>query len=66
MRVSFNGKPRETKEGATLSALLEEAGVDPRRAAVALNGKVVPRGDLAATAPTDGDSIEVIEPVGGG
>jgi thiamine biosynthesis protein ThiS len=66
MRVTVNGEPREVAPGATLLDLVRESGSDPGRAAVAVNGAVVPRGELATRRPAEGDAIELIEPVGGG
>jgi thiamine biosynthesis protein ThiS len=66
MRISLNGSPRDVRDEGTLLSLLQELGIDPRRAAVALNSEVVPRGDLAARTPADGDAVEIIEAVGGG
>ena len=66
MRVTVKGEPREAASGATLLELVRETGTDPGRVAVAVNGTVVPRAELASRRPAAGDAIEIIEPVGGG
>lgn len=51
-----------------IASLLAERGVDPQRvrAAVAVNGRVVPRRVWDETRLKDGDEIEIVAPVGGG
>jgi len=50
----------------SLSALLDELGVDRRLVAVAHNDEVVPRERYDATVLRDGDRVEVVRMVGGG
>ena len=66
MKVTLNGKEREMKEGATLADLLDEVGARWESTAVALNMAVVPRGEFSRRALNEGDSVEIIEAVGGG
>jgi len=66
VHIIINGEVRDTTPGVTLLGLIESLGLDVRRIAVAVNGAVVQRGDLAVTVPADGDRIEIIEAVGGG
>lgn len=65
--VTINGTG-EHIAAASVAALLAARGIDPQRmrAAVAVNGRVVPRRAWDATALVDGDEIEIVAPVGGG
>ncbi len=67
MRVDVNGESRET-EAKSVGDLLRELGVDTGRrgSAVAVNDRVVPRGDWDATKLTEADRVEVIRAVQGG
>ena len=65
MKVVVNGKERAF-EGGSLEALIEELGAAQRRAAVLLNGEVVPAAEWASVRPSEGDRIEVVVFVGGG
>lgn len=66
MRIIVNGRPMDVEDGLALTTLLHGLVTDPARVAVALNGAVVPRGEQASRTLAPGDTIEVIEPVGGG
>jgi thiazole synthase len=68
MRIELNGQPRELHEGATLADAVRESGAEgeARGVAVALDGEVVPRGEWAATALRDGQSVEVLAAIQGG
>jgi len=66
MQVRINGKPKEVPEGLSITALLQELGLDTRYAAVALNGEVVRRADHPAVLVKEGDRIEIVHAVAGG
>jgi sulfur carrier protein len=65
--VTINGAA-ENIAVSDVAALLALRGIDAERvrAAVALNGRVVPRRAWRETAVKDGDEIEIVAPVGGG
>jgi sulfur carrier protein len=65
--VTINGEAARIAP-VSVAGLLTARGIDPERvrAAVALNGRVVPRRAWADTALTEGDEIEIVAPVGGG
>jgi sulfur carrier protein len=68
MNVTLNGESRELREGATVNDAVEASGAQPdgRGVAVAVDGEVVPRGQWAATALSDGQRVEVLQAVQGG
>ncbi len=65
MRIEVNGEAREVAAG-TISDLVVELGLDPRKVAVERNLEIVPRSLHGQTALADGDRIEVVQFVGGG
>jgi thiazole synthase len=66
--VELNGRDVELADDATVADAALAAGIDPARRgiAIALDGEVVPRGELAVTALADGQRVEVVEAIGGG
>ena len=66
MTIRVNGKPHEVEGPVTISALLAELGIDPRRVAVEHNVTVVKRDRYASTLINEGDEIEIVNFVGGG
>lgn len=64
--IQLNGDPFELAGPITVSALLATLGIDPRRVAVELNLTVLKRGAFEATTIQAGDSMEIVNFVGGG
>ena len=64
--ITLNGEPHTLDAPATITDLLAQLGIDPRRVAVERNFIVVKR-DAYGTTPVDGgDQIEIVNFVGGG
>jgi thiamine biosynthesis protein ThiS len=66
IELKVNGKLREVEQPASLLALLEQLGVDPRIVAVERNGEIVKRGRFGETPIEAGDELEIVRMVGGG
>ncbi len=66
MRITVNGEAQEHDEATTLAQLLEAMSLEPRRVAVELNRRIVPRARYAATQLADADCLEIVTLVGGG
>ena len=66
MRVRVNGKDRDLPESANLREYVASLGVNMAAIAVAVNGEVVKRDDLASVKLAEGDSVEIVRAVGGG
>ena len=66
IRVTINGRELELPKPISLNAYIEERGLAGRRLAVAHNGNVVPRGEYQDVIIGDGDTLEIVRPVGGG
>lgn len=67
MRVEINGTERELAEGASVRDAAEAVGVEPGRGvAIALDGEVVPKGEVDAVVLREGQRVEVVAAIGGG
>ena len=66
IQIVVNGQLRAAARGESLSALLAGLAVDPSRVAVELNGSIVRREDWGTTEITDGETLEIVQFVGGG
>ncbi|MFN8149708.1 MAG: sulfur carrier protein ThiS [Solirubrobacterales bacterium] len=67
MKVEISGDEHELAEGASVRDAAEAVGVEPGRGvAVALDGEVVPRGELEAVVLREGQRVEVVAAIGGG
>ena len=66
MTIRLNGEPHEIAGPVTISALLADLNVDPRRVAVEHNLVIVKRDRFDSVMIGDGDEIEIVNFVGGG
>ncbi len=66
MDITVNGKLTACSEGATLLDLILQLGLSPEKIVVERNRDIVPAGTFAETALQDGDSLELLQFVGGG
>lgn len=66
MQITLNGEPFEVAGPLTVSALLSQLEIDPRRVAVEHNLVVIKRPHYESTTINAGDEIEIVNFVGGG
>ena len=66
MTIRLNGEQHELAGPITISALLAELGIDPRRVAVEHNLRIIKRDRYAHTEIVAGDEVEIVNFVGGG
>lgn len=66
MNITVNGKPKELDAPTTVAALLESLQLDAARVAVELNCAILPRARFAGQKLADGDTLEIVQFVGGG
>ena len=66
MRIRLNGDPYDLEQPLSVQELLERLNLDPRRVAVEHNLVIVRRAAFAATLIGDGDTVEIVNFVGGG
>ncbi len=62
----MNGSAMELQDGLTIEKLLAQLELDFRLVAVEQNLMIVPRADYPEQKIKDGDSIEIVQFVGGG
>ena len=63
--VKINGTAYDVA-GKTIAEFLETTEYNPLRIAVERNGEIVPKATYAETVLQDGDSVEIVNFVGGG
>ena len=66
MQVTINGKPEDVPARISLLKLMEARQLDPARVVAELNQEIVPGERFADTILNDGDSLELLQFVGGG
>ena len=66
MQITLNGDPFEVAGPLTVSALLAQLVIDPRRVAVERNLVVLKRAAFDQTIVGEGDQMEIVNFVGGG
>jgi len=66
MRITVNGELFDAQKSETLADLLKELGMRPERLAVEINMSIVKKADYAICLLKEGDSIEIVNFVGGG
>lgn len=64
--VTVNGARRDVAAGASALDVVVALGLEHRPVAVEVNGRVVPRRDLAGCMLHGGDRLEIVTLVGGG
>jgi len=64
--LTVNGKPRQIEGPTDLVGFLQAQGITTRFVAVAYNGVVLEKDELASVTLKDGDVLEIVRPVGGG
>ena len=66
MRLTINGEVTDTIRAATVQELLNELKIVPARVAVEVNLKVVRKAEYETYRLSDGDTVEIVNFVGGG
>ncbi len=66
MRLKINGESAKNLKAATIRALLEELKIDSGRVAVEVNLSIIKKVDYDHYTLNDGDSVEIVNFVGGG
>ena len=64
--ITLNGDPYDLSGPVTISELLAKLEIDARRVAVEHNLVIVKRAAFDATLVREGDSVEIVNFVGGG
>ena len=66
IKIRVNGEFRELEGNPSALEMLALLGINEQLVAVAVNGVVARRVDLADTVLSDGDEVEIVRAVGGG
>lgn len=66
MNVTVNGTSRQIEAGLTILQYVEQLGLEPERVAIEYNRVILPRADFSKKILSEGDSLEIIQFVGGG
>ncbi len=66
IKIKLNGKDKEITGRMSVSRFLEELKINPEGVVVELNLQVLNKGRYEATNLKEGDSVEIINFVGGG
>jgi len=66
MRIRINGEDEEFADAPSVRELLASRGLEPRRVAVELNRRILPRGRYGETRLSHDDAVEIVTLVGGG
>ena len=66
MQLIVNGARQEIASAVTLQQLLEHLGLGKGRLAIEVNGEIVPRSAFDSHVLRHGDSIEIVQAIGGG
>lgn len=66
MQIKVNGEIREMAEGSSMLDLIRSLGVEERVMASALNMEIVKKDAWESTVLSEGDTIELLDFVGGG
>ncbi|WP_305043518.1 sulfur carrier protein ThiS [Geoalkalibacter sp.] len=66
MKIKINGEPRDLSPPLTVAEYLATLGLEVERVAVEHNHRILPRENFAEAQLADGDTLEIIQFVGGG
>jgi thiamine biosynthesis protein ThiS len=66
MKIVLNGEPKELDTPLTIQQLLDQLSIPAGRVACELNLKIVKRGLFPQTPLHEGDTVEIIQAIGGG
>lgn len=64
--ITVNGEALSLASGSSLQQLLEKLGMGAGRIAVERNLEIVPRSLYGDTVLSEGDTLEVVQAIGGG
>lgn len=66
MNIKVNGEHREFSEGTTLQQMIQSLGLESKVMAAAVNMEIVKQDAWDKAVLNDGDTIELLDFVGGG
>ncbi len=66
MELTVNGETRQLAQPLSVAQLVAKLGMAERRIALELNGEILPRSEFGQTLLTGGDTLEIVQAIGGG
>lgn len=66
MKLMINGNATDVKEGLSIEGLLKELDIEQGRVAVEVNMNIIKKVNYQEHLLKDGDSVEIVNFVGGG
>jgi len=66
MQITVNGQDQALDAPCSVTELLQQRGLDPQRVAVEHNRNVLLRDEFVSVILQDGDTLEIVQFVGGG
>ncbi len=66
MELTVNGETRQLAPPLSVAQLVAELGMADRRIALELNGEILPRSEFGQTLLAGGDTLEIVQAIGGG
>lgn len=66
VKITINGKSADVSADITISQLIEEKNLNPRRCVAEINGKAMPFAQFKDVKINDGDILEIMSVVAGG
>ncbi len=66
MELTVNGETRQLTQPLSVAQLVAELGMAERRIALELNGEILPRSEFGQTLLAGGDTLEIVQAIGGG
>lgn len=66
MELTVNGETRPLPQPLSVAQLVAELGMADRRIALELNGEILPRSEFEQTMLASGDTLEIVQAIGGG
>lgn len=66
IKITLSGEEKDIPSGTSILALTEILGLKKERIAAELNGEIIPKASYGSTILSDGDSLEIVNFVGGG
>jgi sulfur carrier protein len=66
MKLVLNGEPKEFPSTLSIQQLLDQLSIPAGRVACEVNLKIIKRGLYPQTVLQEGDTVEIIQAIGGG
>lgn len=66
MEITVNGDQHRFESEISLQQLLEHLGIGQGRIAIELNGEIVPKSSFPQRLLRGGDTMEIVQAIGGG